>query len=182
MSATAAACGSPPSRRRSARRSRRAGPSRPRAARRRLFARVPGAERDPLRPVRRELLRPDRDELAVLPLEHVVLDPRVRVLAVLVELHAPAVDHRADGEVERHHGVTELGEVVALRPIEDDLEEPEAAAGELVAAERVGAGPLLDGLAELAFELLALGLERLDRKSTRLNSSHANISYAVFCL
>src|SRR3712207_7493977 len=28
---------------------------------------------------------------------------------------------------------------------------------------------------------VALGLE-LDRKSTRLNSSHANISYAVFCL
>src|SRR3712207_8214943 len=26
------------------------------------------------------------------------------------------------------------------------------------------------------------GLRRLDRKSTRLNSSHANISYAVFCL
>src|ERR1035437_10886351 len=29
--------------------------------------------------------------------------------------------------------------------------------------------------------LLAFGLEG-DRKSTRLNSSHANISYAVFCL
>src|SRR3712207_7052117 len=26
------------------------------------------------------------------------------------------------------------------------------------------------------------GYEPLDRKSTRLNSSHANISYAVFCL
>src|SRR3712207_8716354 len=26
------------------------------------------------------------------------------------------------------------------------------------------------------------GAERQDRKSTRLNSSHANISYAVFCL
>src|SRR3712207_7562718 len=26
------------------------------------------------------------------------------------------------------------------------------------------------------------GIMRLDRKSTRLNSSHANISYAVFCL
>src|SRR3712207_8356860 len=26
------------------------------------------------------------------------------------------------------------------------------------------------------------GLQHLDRKSTRLNSSHANISYAVFCL
>src|SRR3712207_8875456 len=25
-------------------------------------------------------------------------------------------------------------------------------------------------------------LQRVDRKSTRLNSSHANISYAVFCL
>src|SRR3712207_8321171 len=29
---------------------------------------------------------------------------------------------------------------------------------------------------------LALGRRRADRKSTRLNSSHANISYAVFCL
>src|SRR3712207_7946212 len=28
----------------------------------------------------------------------------------------------------------------------------------------------------------AQGNLRLDRKSTRLNSSHANISYAVFCL
>src|SRR3712207_7823775 len=27
-----------------------------------------------------------------------------------------------------------------------------------------------------------LGYDFLDRKSTRLNSSHANISYAVFCL
>src|SRR3712207_8126598 len=37
-------------------------------------------------------------------------------------------------------------------------------------------------------QLLDLGLRRVtfgtdgDRKSTRLNSSHANISYAVFCL
>src|SRR3712207_8557129 len=28
----------------------------------------------------------------------------------------------------------------------------------------------------------AIGYARKDRKSTRLNSSHANISYAVFCL
>src|SRR2546427_7986415 len=28
----------------------------------------------------------------------------------------------------------------------------------------------------------AVGLEPLDRKSTRLNSSHSQISYAVFCL
>src|SRR5258707_6650272 len=30
--------------------------------------------------------------------------------------------------------------------------------------------------------ILRRRLLRLDRKSTRLNSSHANISYAVFCL
>src|SRR3712207_7228956 len=49
-------------------------------------------------------------------------------------------------------------------------------------------GPLLDrlqrgrrvalGAASLGRAVLAL----VDRKSTRLNSSHANISYAVFCL
>src|SRR3712207_7903275 len=31
-------------------------------------------------------------------------------------------------------------------------------------------------------QLDELDIFRLDRKSTRLNSSHANISYAVFCL
>src|SRR3712207_7221433 len=36
---------------------------------------------------------------------------------------------------------------------------------------------------ELGAELTTFaGLAGLDRKSTRLNSSHANISYAVFCL
>src|SRR3712207_8896967 len=33
-----------------------------------------------------------------------------------------------------------------------------------------------------AADLIGERLEQLDRKSTRLNSSHANISYAVFCL
>src|SRR3712207_8816589 len=32
------------------------------------------------------------------------------------------------------------------------------------------------------FEAGAVAVRRIDRKSTRLNSSHANISYAVFCL
>src|SRR3712207_8220760 len=43
-----------------------------------------------------------------------------------------------------------------------------------------------DARALLAGERLALNLVQrlsgIDRKSTRLNSSHANISYAVFCL
>src|SRR3712207_8763614 len=41
-----------------------------------------------------------------------------------------------------------------------------------------------ESLAELQgrFPDSALATALLDRKSTRLNSSHANISYAVFCL
>src|SRR3712207_6998248 len=44
--------------------------------------------------------------------------------------------------------------------------------GALVAADPVPA----------AVDRLRAVWEELDRKSTRLNSSHANISYAVFCL
>src|SRR3712207_7521951 len=56
-------------------------------------------------------------------------------------------------------------------------------------------GVLLGQFVELVLDLLlvaeqfdefvaegVLHLVELDRKSTRLNSSHANISYAVFCL
>src|SRR3712207_7369282 len=35
---------------------------------------------------------------------------------------------------------------------------------------------------EVISKCMELGVPILDRKSTRLNSSHANISYAVFCL
>src|SRR3712207_7328915 len=46
--------------------------------------------------------------------------------------------------------------------------------------------PAEDLVAEADAEQRHAGVEhrarRLDRKSTRLNSSHANISYAVFCL
>src|SRR3712207_8612662 len=54
-----------------------------------------------------------------------------------------------------------------------------------LALQRVGAAHAL----EAADEHLVVGVdehhargEAADRKSTRLNSSHANISYAVFCL
>src|SRR3712207_7684204 len=40
---------------------------------------------------------------------------------------------------------------------------------------------ILNGLADL-YTKSPFGYIFLDRKSTRLNSSHANISYAVFCL
>src|SRR3712207_7327230 len=39
-----------------------------------------------------------------------------------------------------------------------------------------------DGVLAMTLVVATLGLGVGDRKSTRLNSSHANISYAVFCL
>src|SRR3712207_7752787 len=54
---------------------------------------------------------------------------------------------------------------------------------ELGADHRQPAGLLLEAVEAGAEALLRRGLLELrDRKSTRLNSSHANISYAVFCL
>src|SRR5258708_24387484 len=42
--------------------------------------------------------------------------------------------------------------------------------------------PLKESGISTAAERLAFQRERIDRKSTRLNSSHQIISYAVFCL
>src|SRR3712207_7526819 len=59
-------------------------------------------------------------------------------------------------------------------------------AGDLLGGQRRGEGSRARGSArwgeqrELSLDLADPGLQ--DRKSTRLNSSHANISYAVFCL
>src|SRR2546430_12067358 len=41
---------------------------------------------------------------------------------------------------------------------------------------------LLDKLYAAGLRAMSFGVESLDRKSTRLNSSHSQISYAVFCL
>src|SRR3712207_7941195 len=46
----------------------------------------------------------------------------------------------------------------------------------------LGAGGGVDLLEEDADGVVDVLAGREDRKSTRLNSSHANISYAVFCL
>src|SRR3712207_7823758 len=50
--------------------------------------------------------------------------------------------------------------------------------------QRAGAGGKRDPDRRIAVAAMAVahGVREQDRKSTRLNSSHANISYAVFCL
>src|SRR3712207_8899801 len=55
-----------------------------------------------------------------------------------------------------------------------------AAVVTLVVVDGVVAGPAAIAAAILTAQLLRRPVG--DRKSTRLNSSHANISYAVFCL
>src|SRR3712207_7202404 len=55
--------------------------------------------------------------------------------------------------------------------------------GQREPAQPLGALPEVEVRDEQPDRSAVLGLERFaDRKSTRLNSSHANISYAVFCL
>src|SRR3712207_7410419 len=57
--------------------------------------------------------------------------------------------------------------------------------GSITGSEGQGRGVSVEvGATEVAIDL-TMGVEygrNIDRKSTRLNSSHANISYAVFCL
>src|SRR3712207_8876921 len=51
--------------------------------------------------------------------------------------------------------------------------------------ERSGSTTVVEQATAVGGDVLAVtgsGPEEVDRKSTRLNSSHANISYAVFCL
>src|SRR3712207_6962055 len=70
----------------------------------------------------------------------------------------------------------------------EDAGEVDALLGQLAAAREVDAGDLPEPGALVAeLEVVPHGCDERrqhagDRKSTRLNSSHANISYAVFCL
>src|SRR3712207_7268085 len=65
------------------------------------------------------------------------------------------------------------------------VEDPEQVVGQLVLAVAVLGRLALAEAAQIGAEHAEAVLRecrREDRKSTRLNSSHANISYAVFCL
>src|SRR3712207_8103294 len=48
--------------------------------------------------------------------------------------------------------------------------------------DRDGEDPIGEGLDPAGIAVCSPAAQAQDRKSTRLNSSHANISYAVFCL
>src|SRR5262245_63536729 len=48
--------------------------------------------------------------------------------------------------------------------------------------EACAAAPTASVASRMRVEIVRMGTVRIDRKSTRLNSSHLGISYAVFCL
>src|SRR5690625_5670709 len=79
------------------------------------------------------------------------------------------------------HSVS-LKEVV--EPLDDGAEDGSGAAGEGEFVVAGGQAATLLHVAVAAFDdvAAAVGLHFEDRKSTRLNSSHVAISYAVFCL
>src|SRR2546429_2789995 len=54
--------------------------------------------------------------------------------------------------------------------------------GSLIEKERIKVVLNLRSVDHINYLSIGVLLERLDRKSTRLNSSHGYISYAVFCL
>src|SRR3712207_8165307 len=75
--------------------------------------------------------------------------------------------------VGEHQVLVELGAVLA---VEVDVEQ-------LAVPQRLGDAVRVVQVRHLLVADLGVDAEQLrDRKSTRLNSSHANISYAVFCL
>src|SRR3712207_7519718 len=107
------------------------------------------------------------------------LAARVLVLAVAgvgdgEDLAPRALARQVDRRV--LHG--ELGAEVAVHPLDGGVLLGDRPLGDQV----VGVvRPVLDGRVPDARVRLGYELDE-DRKSTRLNSSHANISYAVFCL
>src|SRR3712207_8219189 len=65
--------------------------------------------------------------------------------------------------------------------LHDALPISPSASGRRAGTNRLNMPPRTGPLNRAALDRIAADIRR-DRKSTRLNSSHANISYAVFCL
>src|SRR3712207_8506574 len=70
----------------------------------------------------------------------------------------------------------------SVAPRARGLQRERAAVGALRKRDHVAGAGFAERVAQLGGAAHRDAVRRQDRKSTRLNSSHANISYAVFCL
>src|SRR3712207_2633812 len=84
----------------------------------------------------------------------------------------------AEWEIAVLHRSRPAGDAACVRATWVDV--PAGQVDGMIDAFRMSLLPRLDDFP--GFCSVSLLVDRLDRKSTRLNSSHANISYAVFCL
>src|SRR2546422_171163 len=133
--------------------------------------------------VQTAVVRQENDALfgeQVVQLELAELDVGPGGVAEVVKPHERGLDARGSVRVQRRHEAER--DVLVERPEHQEVDagEIEAGLGErlLGAAAR---GPRR-GIHELFGRAFQVELRRRDRKSTRLNSSHGYISYAVFCL
>src|SRR3712207_7750877 len=104
--------------------------------------------------------------------EHVGNTPMVR----LTRLVPDGLDVELYGKLEAYNPAGSVKDRIGVAMIEAAEAEGRIEPGRTTIVEATSGNT---GIA-LAFVCAAKGYE--DRKSTRLNSSHANISYAVFCL
>src|SRR5947209_13368505 len=109
-------------------------------------------------------------------------DKAIEAFIEVVKVDPQTVElHFALGSLFRRRGETER----AIRMHRNLLERPDLGGEQrLHAMVELGQDYLKAGLLDRAEEMFLKlkGPPHRDRKSTRLNSSHANISYAVFCL
>src|SRR5206468_5330360 len=113
------------------------------------------------------------------------LDLEPAGLAILHDLAGLAQGGGSQGEVRAPADPIQLADIDAVVPVLDRDDRPfegepfHHVRGDLSRSAGDGAG--VPGPAHLAQNQLPAGGVELDRKSTRLNSSHDQISYAVFC-
>src|SRR5205814_3084060 len=115
------------------------------------------------------------------------LAPRIREMAILVVAQAwdSAYERASHEPIGREAGLTD-SEIEALRAGDDPgFADKQEQVAYLVVRALTGPGPKSADLDDQEYDtaVAVLGERALvDRKSTRLNSSHLGISYAVFCL
>src|SRR3712207_3424849 len=114
----------------------------------------------------------------------VTLSPEASVAEALTLCRERRIRHIPIVEEERLVGIVSDRDLRDASPALGDAERAstlqEIRVGEVMTREVSTADPQ-DPIENVAQEMYELKIGR-DRKSTRLNSSHANISYAVFCL
>src|SRR2546427_8217626 len=100
-----------------------------------------------------------------------------RALAVLLLLAAPSACKKANSAGGGPGGAGGFAMPVEVSPaIRDTVVDAIAATGQIEAIQSIELRPEVSG------RITEILVREGDRKSTRLNSSHSQISYAVFCL